>query len=101
MSRPSTTGKKRSGLLSKKGTEGGQNHTLLRPVGLLCVAYGGSHLRPSGKDAHPQGEPHPRSPFGNERHHPRRQALPHMGGLSDPPGSSGKGLSVKRGVKAA
>jgi hypothetical protein len=46
---------------SDKGAEGGQNHTLLRPVGLLSVGYGGSHLCSGGKDAHPQGEPHPRS----------------------------------------
>jgi hypothetical protein len=31
----------------------------------------------------------------------RRQAAPHMGRLSDPPGRGGTGLSVKRGVQAA
>jgi hypothetical protein len=29
MRRPSNTGKKRSGLLSKKGAEGGQDHSVL------------------------------------------------------------------------
>jgi transposase len=69
MRRPSTTGNKRSGLLSKRGAEGGQDHSLLRPVGLLSIAYGGSHLCSGGKDAHPQGEPRARSPFSDEWHH--------------------------------
>ena len=37
----------------KKGTEGRQNHRLLRSVGLLSVAHGGSHLRSGGRDTHP------------------------------------------------
>ena len=37
MRRPSNTGKKRSGLPSKKSAEGGQDHSVLRPVGLLSV----------------------------------------------------------------
>src|SRR4030095_13105457 len=57
MRRPSTTGNKRSGLLSKGGAEGGQDHSVCRPVGLLSVAYGGSSLRSSGKDAPPTREP--------------------------------------------
>src|SRR5215207_5367428 len=73
--RPSSAGKRRGGLPSKKGAEGRQNHSVLRSVGLLSFAHGGSHLRPGGEDAHPQGEPHTRSPFGDERHHARRQAL--------------------------
>src|SRR5215210_25815 len=117
MRRPSNTGKKRRGLLSKRGAEGGQDHSLLRPVGLLSVAYGGSHLYAGGKDTHPQGEPHARSPFSDEWHHARWQALhdragtclqrrrcgalpeashapdpwkvaPRMGRLADPPGST-------------
>jgi hypothetical protein len=63
MRRPSNTGKKRSGLPSKRGTNGRQNHSLLRSVGLLAASCGGWHSRPSGKDAHPQGEPHARSPL--------------------------------------
>ena len=59
----------------KKGAKGGKDHSVLRPVGLLPVAYGGSHLRPGGKDAHSQGESHARSPLDDERYHPRRQAL--------------------------
>src|SRR5215217_3850705 len=130
MRRPSTTGKKRSGLPSKRGTKGRQNHSVCRSVGLLSASCGGSHLRPGGKDAHPQGAPQPRSPLSNERHHPgrqalhdragaslqgrgrgalpeashapdRRQAARHMGRLSDPPGRGGKGFSVRRGVFAA
>ncbi len=42
----------RGGLPSKKGTEGGQDHSVCRSVGLLPVAYGGSHLRPGGQEAH-------------------------------------------------
>lgn len=38
---------------SDKGTEGRQNHRLLRSVGLLSSAHGGSHLRSGGRDTHP------------------------------------------------
>ena len=51
------------GTFSDKGAEGRQNHSVLRSVGLLPVAYGGSHLRSDRTDAHSQGEPHTRSPF--------------------------------------
>src|SRR5512132_4623487 len=44
--RPSSTGKRRGGLLSKKSAEGGQDDSVCGSVGLLPVAYGGSHLRP-------------------------------------------------------
>jgi hypothetical protein len=40
------------GAFSDKGTEGGQDHSVCRSVGLLPVAYGGSHLRPGGEEAH-------------------------------------------------
>ena len=33
------------------------------------------NLCSGGKDAHPQGEPHARSPLSDEWHNPRRQAL--------------------------
>jgi transposase len=59
----------------KKGTEGRQDHSVCRSVGLLRVAYGGSHLRPGGEEAHSQGEALKRSPLSDERHHPRWQAL--------------------------
>ena len=48
---------------SDKGAEGRQDHSVLRSVGFLPVAYGGSHLRTRGKDAHPQRKSHTRSPF--------------------------------------
>src|SRR5215207_5851874 len=51
----------------------GRSCSLINPVS--TVTYGGSHLRPSGEDTHSQGEPHTRSPFGDERHNPRWQAL--------------------------
>ena len=54
----------------KKGAKGRHNHSVCRSVGLLCVGYGGSHLHPGGEDAHSKGEPHTRSPFGDERHCP-------------------------------
>src|SRR5215218_2222855 len=110
----------------KKALERGQDHSVCRSVRLLPVAYGSAHLRPSGKDAHSQGESQPRSSFGDERHHPRRQALhvragaslqgrgrgalskapdapnpwqdaSHMGWLSDTSRRSGKGISGKWG----
>src|SRR3712207_8501706 len=56
----------RSGLPSKKGAEGGQDHSVLRSDGLLPVAYSGSHLRSGGEDAHSQGEAHARSPRSEE-----------------------------------
>src|SRR5215217_4040301 len=56
----------------KKGAEGRQDHSVCRSVGLLPVAYGSAHLRPGGKDAHPQRKSHARSPFGDERDNPRR-----------------------------
>jgi transposase len=78
--RPSNTGKKRSGLPSKGGAEGKQNHSVLRSVGLLLATHGSSHLRSDRKDAHSQREPHTRSPFGDERHNPRWQALHDLSG---------------------
>src|SRR3712207_4732132 len=75
MRRPSSAGKKSGGLPSRKGAEGRQDHSVLRPVGLLSVAHGGAYLCSGGKDAHPQGEPHSRSPLSDEWHNPRRQAL--------------------------
>jgi transposase len=40
MRRPSSAGKIRSGLPSKGGAEGGQDHSVLRPVGLLVATHG-------------------------------------------------------------
>jgi transposase len=51
--RPSSAGKSRDGLPSKKGAEGGQDHSVRRPVGLLLATHGSSHLCSRGKDAHP------------------------------------------------
>jgi transposase len=42
----------RGGLPSKKGAEGGQDHSVRRPVGLLLATHGSSHLCPRGKDTH-------------------------------------------------
>src|SRR5215210_1931761 len=75
MRRLSNTGNKRSGLPSKRGAQGRQNHSVCRSVWLLLASCSGSHLRSGGTDAHPQGASQPRSPLSYERHHPRRQAL--------------------------
>src|SRR5215213_8633664 len=85
--KPSNTGRKRSGLPSKwlpskGGAKGRQNHSVCRSVGLLLATHGSLHLRSDRKDAHPQGEPHTRSPFGDEWHHARRQALHDRAGAS-------------------
>jgi hypothetical protein len=55
--------KERRGLPSKKGAKVRQDHSVVRPIGLLPVAHDGSHLRSGGKDAHPRGGPHARSPL--------------------------------------
>src|SRR5215217_268653 len=83
MRRPSlSTGKRSGGLLSKKSTEGGQDDSVCGSVGLLRVAYGGAYLCSGGKDACPQREPHERSPFSDEWHHARWQALHVRAGAS-------------------
>ena len=52
--RPSSAGKKRGGLPSKKSAEGGPDRRVLRPIGLLLATHGSSHVvRPGRKDAHP------------------------------------------------
>ena len=61
--KPSSAGKRSGGHSSKKGTEGGKDHSIRRSIRFLPVAYGGSHLRSGGKEAHPQGEAHARSPL--------------------------------------
>src|SRR5215203_2189573 len=38
---------------SQKGFEGGQDHRVCRPVGLLLAAHSGSYPRPGRKDVHP------------------------------------------------
>jgi transposase len=48
--RPSNTGKGRGGLLSKKGAQGGQDHSICRPVGLLPASGSGAHLCPYRPD---------------------------------------------------
>src|SRR5215217_4212371 len=83
MRRPSlSTGKRSGGLLSKKSTEGGQDDSVCGSVGLLRVAYGGAYLCSGVKDACPQREPHERSPFSDEWHHARWQALHVRAGAS-------------------
>src|SRR5215207_3490323 len=82
MRRPSNAGKSIGGLLSKKSAEGGQDDSVCGSVGLLPVAYGGAHLCSGGKDACPQREPHERSPFSDEWHHARWQALHVRAGAS-------------------
>jgi transposase len=45
--------KEKSGLPSKKGAKGRQDHSVCRSIWFLPLAECASHLRPSGPDAHP------------------------------------------------